>query len=1026
MHRCKFAGSKEYSHWRQVVVFCWKQSYLFRNEVKMARSKRFVSPTKTFGATLLSLLLLSSFFSDSIGMASAQEIFTSTNNASGGVQPLDTDGSSFYYYVDGSRVPLTLSTEWISVKFTTDDVEEQATALEEFNVAVATEDETLEFPHPNFTLIPVRDGIQKNSVVANVNSMRTQKNDFAQVNPVFQVADTQMVVTDQFIATFPVGMTASDIQSLNATHAVEMVGPILGQANTFILRVTSASPLDALGMANLYMESGSVLMAEPDFARVKLTPPNPSSGFGPSFSPDDSYYSDSWHLNNTGQYNGQTRGHSVSDVFNAIPADADIDAPEAWDIITGDPSVIIAIIDEGVDLNHEDLQANLVPGYDATGLGSAGGPSGDDTHGTATASLAAAVGNNNEGVTGVCMDCSIMPIRIAYSDDDGWVTTNSWIANGITWAYQNGASILSNSWGGGSSSSVINTAFTNAVTLGRGGLGSVVVVAAGNFDISPVEYPASLSYVIAVGATNMCDERKAALNNQCNGYESWWGSNLGSALDISAPGVFLDSADNTGSSGSNGGNYNIFFNGTSGATPIVAGVAGLVLSANPYITAVQVQTILQDNADDIVTAPASAGWDQYTGYGRVNAEKALQEAITGFNPIQVKIGNPVVGKYYLQVGQNRRVNYAGVDSGPVKVESLNSTQIISAIREAWQVTGITTSFSQFMGLPTSQLSDRYVFPGYNNVTLDEQLRISNVDASPSTVVVTIGGVIRGTYDLDPNEAVRINYVGLDSGPVIVDGTDGVNIIAAIREAWKVNGGTKSFVQLMGLPAGQLSDKYVFPAYNNVTLNEQLRIGNVDTSPSTVVVTIGGVVRGTYDLDPDEAVRINYAGLDSGPVIVDGTDGVNIISSIRDAWITNGITTSFSQLMGMPAGGLSDKYIFPSYNNVTLDEQLRIGNVDTVATTVTVTIGGILRGTYDLDPSEAVRINYAGLDSGPVVVDGTNGVKIISALRDAWKLDGVTRSFVQMMGLPFEQLSTTYLFPAYNNVTLNEQLRFAVP
>jgi hypothetical protein len=401
-------------------------------------------------------------------------------------------------------------------------------------------------------------------------------------------------------------------------------------------------------------------------------------------------------------------------------------------------------------------------------------------------------------------------------------------------------------------------------------------------------------------------------------------------------------------------------------------------------------------------------------------------AASGCANINVNIGGVSRGTYGLPPQAGFRVNYTGLDSGPVKVISSNAVPIIAAIREAWQVSGVTTSFSQLMGLPLSQVSDTYVFPAYNNVTLDEQLRIGNVDTVASTVTVTIGGVLRGTYDLDPNEAVRINYAGLDSGPVIVKGTTGVDIISAIREAWKVNGSTRSFVQLMGLPSSQLSDKYVFPAYNNVTLNEQLRIGNVDTVPSTVIVTIGGVQRGTYDLDPNEAVRINYAGLDSGPVIVDGTNGVDIISSIRDAWQVNGTTTSFSQLMGMPAGGLSDTYIFPAYNNVTLDEQLRIGNVDTVPTTVIVTIGGVLRGTYDLDPSEAVRINYAGLDSGPVVVAGTDGVDIISAIREAWKVNGVTRSFVQLMGLPLEQLSTTYLFPAYNNVTLNEQLRFAVP
>jgi hypothetical protein len=395
--------------------------------------------------------------------------------------------------------------------------------------------------------------------------------------------------------------------------------------------------------------------------------------------------------------------------------------------------------------------------------------------------------------------------------------------------------------------------------------------------------------------------------------------------------------------------------------------------------------------------------------------------------VEAYIGENLGGSYLLTKDQSIRVNYAGVDSGPMKVVNTSGIPIISAIRDAWAVNGVTTSFSQLMGLPLEQLSDQYVFPGYNNVTLNDQLRIANVDTTATTVTVTIGGLLRGTYPLAAGEAVRINYPGLDNGPVVVQGTSGVKIIAAIREAWAVNGVTTSFVQLMGLPAGQLSNKYVFPAYNNVTLNEQLRIGNVDpTQSTTVTVTIGGTVRGTYPLRPGQAVRVNYAGLNSGPVVVEGTVGVKIISSIRSAWAVNGVTTSFSQLMGMPAGQLSDQYVFPAYNNVTLDEQLRIANVDTTATTVTVTIGGLLRGTYPLAAGEAMRINYAGLDSGPVVVQGTNGVKIISSIREAWAVNGVTRSFVQLMGLPAGQLSNKYVFPAYNNVTLNEQLSIAVP
>jgi len=131
------------------------------------------------------------------------------------------------------------------------------------------------------------------------------------------------------------------------------------------------------------------------------------------------------------------------------------------------------------------------------------------------------------------------------------------------------------------------------------------------------------------------------------------------------------------------------------------------------------------------------------------------------------------------------------------------------------------------------------------------------------------------------------------------------------------------------------------------------------------------------------------------------------------------------LMGLPKEKLSDTYLFPAYNNLTLNGQLRIGNVDSVATDVTVTIAGVDYGPYHLNPNESVRPTYS-LDAGPVVVKSSGGTKIIAALRDAWSVNGQITSFVQLMGLPKELLSTTYYFPAYNNLTLSDQLRFAVP
>jgi hypothetical protein len=360
----------------------------------------------------------------------------------------------------------------------------------------------------------------------------------------------------------------------------------------------------------------------------------------------------------------------------------------------------------------------------------------------------------------------------------------------------------------------------------------------------------------------------------------------------------------------------------------------------------------------------------------------------------------------------------------VKVGSTNAVPIIAALRDAYLAAGgQVESFAQLMGLPKEQLSDTYYFPVYNNVTLDGQVRFANVDSVATTVTVTIGGVVRGTYTLQPNQSQRVNYA-LDTGPVVVKSSNGAKIIAALRDAYLSNGQVESFVQLMGLPREQLSDTYYFPAYNNITLDGQLRFGNVDTIATNVTVIIGGIDRGTYPLQPNQSQRVSFP-LDTGPVVIKSSNGANIIAALRDAYLVNGKVESFSQLMGLPLQALSDTYVFPAYNNVTLDGQLRFANVDNVATTVTVTIGGTVQGTYTLQPNQSHRVNYA-LDTGPVVIQSSNGAKIIAALRDAYLVNGQVVSFVQLMGLPDAALSDTYYFPAYNNLTLSGQLRFGVP
>jgi thermitase len=338
--------------------------------------------------------------------------------------------------------------------------------------------------------------------------------------------------------------------------------------------------------------------------------------------PNDKYFEKQWHLYNTGQKGGA--------------AGADINAPQAWKITTGDPNIIIAVIDTGVDINHPDLVNNLAPGYDffddddipAPYLGKPMG-----AHGTMCAGLAAAQGNNSIGVSGVAWNCKIMPIRIANADD---FVTDADLATAFRWAAEHGADILSNSWGGGYSTQVLSSAIrdiTKQNGIGRNGKGCIVCFAAGNWeDGGPVDYPASLSDVIAVGATDHKDE-------------VWYYSASGPELDIVAPsggtvpdyyfsfkpflwttditGIYGYSIYNLNSEDPNLWDYSNTMSGTSGACPIVAGVAALVLSVDPNLTNVEVRRILLDSAVDL----GAPGRDDYYGYGRVDANQAVAMAL---------------------------------------------------------------------------------------------------------------------------------------------------------------------------------------------------------------------------------------------------------------------------------------------------------------------------------------------------------------------------------------------------------------
>jgi subtilisin family serine protease len=393
-----------------------------------------------------------------------------------------------------------------------------------------------------------------------------------------------------------------------ATYNIQSVKLCDFDERTYLLTLDKSSNKDAMQIANELYETDMFEYAEPNLIHFI------------KFETNDTYFAQQWALNNTGQYGGT--------------AGIDIKANQAWTITTGSSDVRIAILDLGVDLMHPDLQANLLTGFDATEGSGNGAATNNLPHGTSCAGIAAAIGNNNEGIAGVAYGCNILPVRIA-TTTSGWETTESqYIANGIDWAITNEASVISMSFTCVETNAV-NTAISNAIASGRNNRGCLLIAASGNSNLSTVGYPARNVNVIAVGAISPCGQRKSP--SSCDG-ESW-GSNYGTNLDVVAPGVLIPTTDIQGNAGYNtddgiAGNYYANFSGTSAACPHVAGIAALILSVRPDLTQAQVRQAIESTCTKLPSYSYSSNsghpngtWNNEVGHGLVDAYAAINSVL---------------------------------------------------------------------------------------------------------------------------------------------------------------------------------------------------------------------------------------------------------------------------------------------------------------------------------------------------------------------------------------------------------------
>lgn len=309
-----------------------------------------------------------------------------------------------------------------------------------------------------------------------------------------------------------------------------------------------------------------------------------------------------------------------------------------WNISTGVNTVVICVLDEGCDLTHPDLQFSS-PGINLGTMMPDGSPTG--SHGTACAGVAAASIGNSAGVAGVAGNCRILPIAF-----DTWSDVE--VAAGINFAADNGARVISMSFGfDGWDSAVIDPAIQHAFDLNV-----VMCVATHNYD-SGITYPATNPLVMACGASDQADERKSPTSpdGEC------WGSNFGPQISVVAPGVRVPTTDIQGAGGYNSnnggamdwacvnyascgdavGDYIFIFDGTSAATPHVAGLAALLISYNSSLTNLEVREIIELTADKVGSVPyaITAGhpngtWNEEMGYGRINVHSALNRISKSF------------------------------------------------------------------------------------------------------------------------------------------------------------------------------------------------------------------------------------------------------------------------------------------------------------------------------------------------------------------------------------------------------------
>ena len=526
-----------------------------------------------------------------------------------------------------------------------------------------------------------------------------------------------MIPTEQVLVKFRANANASAIEGLFSSSDVVKTELHHGRKGRYL--VECVSPASAMETVKLWATLPFVEWAQVNWCReaVKKDVPN------------DPLYQYQWYLNNTGQGGG-------------LP-NRDVSAESTWQITTGKATTVIAILDDGFDLTHPDLQASLFSnGWDYADDDAYPAPFyPHDNHGTAVAGVVSAVANNSLGIAGLAHGCGLLPVRIV---DDQTIYVVDWV-DAINYAATY-ADVISISYLISADPAVLE-AIRDAVTEGRSGLGCVVVTALGNSGVFRrySNDSATAPEVVTVSGTSNFDRRSAF-------------ADYGPAVNVVAPaggGVAgLWTLDRQGTNGYNtqdapDGNYWGDARGTSWACPLVASIAALLVSEQPTWSGLEIRKAIELSCDKIDAKAhpyLQDGWNSEYGFGRANGAAALRMA------------RPQWDGYEPDGATNTA---SAIRDGELQYRSLS--------------TGTDTDIASFTLAQQSDISVTVV--GTTNTFLrlydntGAQIRVDDA-GSPSYSRLTTNGLAAGTYYVEvtnPNSQI-IPYYGLHFGVVnMIDG-----------------------------------------------------------------------------------------------------------------------------------------------------------------------------------------------------------------------------------------------------------------